>query len=63
MSSDFLTLNFTRFIVMDRKLFDTLVDAYDADNSIENLDAIKNFLKKHIIYFAKYYNNAKENFL
>jgi len=48
---------------MDRKLFDTLVDAYDADNSIENLDAIKNFLKKHIIYFAKYYNNAKENFL
>jgi len=35
-----------------------LVEAYDENNSTENLNAIRSFLKRHTICFRKYYNNT-----
>jgi hypothetical protein len=36
-----------------------LAGAYDADHSEENLNAMKDFLKKNTIYFRKYYKNTE----
>jgi hypothetical protein len=44
---------------MNREEFNKLVDAYDADNSNENLSALKEFLRKQTIYFKKYYDNTE----
>ena len=44
---------------MEKEQLFKLAAAYDADHSPENLNAIRDFLKKHTIYFKKYYNNTE----
>lgn len=44
---------------MTREEFNKLVDAYDADSSNANLNALKDYLRKQTIYFKKYYYNTE----